>query len=100
MPEVIHAWKRDAAGLYIEMEIGEKKDYSHDFIDATSVGAISEAPLTLPAQIAQIAGPTEIDGKLVKFWLHAIGPAGVYACSLKIKSGNLEDIVPFRVVVK
>lgn len=95
-----NAWKVDAEGYYIEMDQGEKKDYSLDWSDFLGADTIA-APVvwTLNANVVKISqGETSAAGQIR---LHASGTKGVWACSAQMTSvGGLVDIVPFRVVIR
>ena len=99
MPE-IQAWKNDSEGLYLEMDLGEKKDYSIDWTDFLEGAAIGLVETTIAAGLTQV-GPVVVNGNISKIVLQAAGNAGVYACSWKLTfgTGNLIEILKFRVLV-
>jgi hypothetical protein len=93
-----NAWKHDAEGFFIEMDAGEKKDYSLDWTDFLGVDNISTVVWTVPAGVTKLSQAETT--KVGQAKLHASGAAGVYACSVTMSSvGVLVDIVKFRVVI-
>ncbi|MBW8034214.1 MAG: hypothetical protein FVQ79_00675 [Planctomycetes bacterium] len=92
------AWKTDRDGSYIEMIVGERKDYAFDAVDILNGQTIATTELTLDPNITQF-GATQIVGTVITFVLVA-GAAGVHPCNLKT-TGNVSliDFFEFRVKV-
>lgn len=99
MPD-IDAWRTDSEGHFVDMNAGARKDYSLDCTDLLGAEDLAAAEISLPAGIT-LAGNPEINGKVVKFYIHANGAAGKYSCSALISgSGTFVETIPFRVVVR
>lgn len=93
------AWKRDSIGDYIEMTVGEKKDYSKDFVNAVpGAETIDQRTLTVGAAVS-VVGASQLNGKIVKFYLLAVAE-GVAECVLTVETATLVLKEKFRVVVK
>jgi len=96
----IQAWKFDTEGLYLQMDLGEKKDYSIDWTDFLEGAALNLAEVVIGAGLTQV-GPVVVNGNISKVVLSAAGAAGTYACNWKLTfgAGNLIEILKFRVLV-
>lgn len=97
----INAWKEDTQGKYFEMQVGAIKDYGvdvSDWLDSDDTLVPALCVWSLQAGIT-VSSPSAI-GKLCRAILHAT-TTGVFSGSLTISSANgLNEILPFRVVVK
>lgn len=96
-----NAWKEDSDGPYIEMDQGEKKDYSLDWTDYPGLVTLAAVTWTLDANVAKLSQAE--NGKVTQVKLHANGAKGVWPCSLSWEEavgGVPKEVFPFRVVIK
>lgn len=93
-----NAWKLDAQGYYIEMEVGERKDYSIDWEDFLESLAITASAFTLGAGLTKVS--EEISGDLTKVTINA-DTAGTHSCShlLTFGAAGFKEVTLFRVRV-
>ena len=96
----VNAWKSDSEGPFIEMDLGEKKDYSLDWTDYPGLVTLSNVVWTINANLQKIT-QAEV-GKVTQVLLFANGLKGVWPCSLEFTdvSGVPKEIFHFRVVVR
>jgi hypothetical protein len=93
------AWQYDAAGRFIEMTQGAKKDYSMNWSDWLNAGdSVVTAVYVIPAGLT--ISDTEVESPVSRFVLDAV-TVGVYSCAVTMTTANgLREVIRFRVVVQ
>jgi hypothetical protein len=97
-----NAWQQDVTGLFITMNVGEKKDYSLDWVDwlALTGDTLQSAAWTIDSNVTKIS-EVIVGNTVAKVVLQTTAAVGIFSGSCKMTTvGGFITIQPFRIRVQ
>lgn len=100
---IFRAWKRDALGWFIEMQVGGQKDWGinwNRFISRNAGDRLSTATWTVPGNITKISQQEDSEGNQAKITIET-PVKGTYWCTHLMQTiQGIKEPFRFRVIVK